>query len=47
MKKFDAKNISGRAGRFNQHYSGRVIVMQNEFEKILTGPEEGIKHKKL
>ncbi len=30
---------------FNQHYSGRVIVMQNEFEKILTGPEEGIKHK--
>lgn len=25
LRQFDAKNIAGRAGRFQQHYSGRVI----------------------
>lgn len=45
LKKFDAKNISGRAGRFNHHYKGRVIVLQNTFEKVLESDEEGIKHK--
>ncbi|EGQ8355169.1 hypothetical protein GT919_24925, partial [Vibrio parahaemolyticus] len=27
LKKFDAKNIAGRAGRFLHHYSGRVLVL--------------------
>jgi len=31
LKKFDAKNIAGRAGRFLKYYSGRVIVLQNKF----------------
>lgn len=45
LKKFDAKNIAGRAGRFLYHYSGRVIVLQNDFMKAIDSPPEGIKHK--
>lgn len=45
LKKFDAKNIAGRAGRFAQHYSGRVIVLQNDFMRVLQSIPEGIKHK--
>lgn len=45
LKKFDAKNIAGRAGRFSHHYSGRVIVLQNDFMKVLESEPEGIKHK--
>ncbi|MBW8017632.1 MAG: helicase [Planctomycetes bacterium] len=45
LKKFDAKNISGRAGRFQQHYSGRVIALQNKFVKIIESEAESIKHK--
>lgn len=45
LKKFDAKNIAGRAGRFAQHYSGRVIVLQNDFMRVLESIPEGIKHK--
>lgn len=45
LKKFDAQNISGRAGRFLQHYKGRVIVLNNHFMKILSGDGEIIKHK--
>ncbi len=44
-KKFDAKNIAGRAGRFLFHYSGRVIVLQNNFMKVIESEGEGIKHK--
>ncbi len=45
LKSFDAKNISGRAGRFLQHYSGRVIVLMNKFEKILYAEDDYMKHK--
>jgi len=45
LKKFDAKNIAGRAGRFLYHYSGRVIVLQNDFMKAIDSEPEGIKHK--
>lgn len=45
LKKFDAKNISGRAGRFMEHFSGRVFVVKNDFMEILEGPDELLKHK--
>ncbi len=45
LKKFDAKNIAGRAGRFLFHYSGRVIVLKNDFMKAINSQAEGIKHK--
>lgn len=45
LKKFDAKNIAGRAGRFLFHYSGRVIVLKNAFMKAINSQAEGIKHK--
>lgn len=45
LKKFDAKNIAGRAGRFLYHYSGRVIILQNDFMKAIESEPEGIKHK--
>ncbi|MCK9401914.1 MAG: hypothetical protein M0Q26_00805 [Chitinophagaceae bacterium] len=45
LKKFDAKNIAGRAGRFLYHYSGRVIVLNNDFMKAINSEAEGIKHK--
>lgn len=45
LKKFDALNIEGRAGRFMQHYQGRVFVMDDEFYKALNGKDEFIKHK--
>ena len=45
LKKFDAKNIAGRAGRFLYHYSGRVMVLQNDFMNAINSKAEGIKHK--
>ncbi|MBN1215183.1 MAG: DEAD/DEAH box helicase family protein, partial [Candidatus Lokiarchaeota archaeon] len=45
LKKFDAKNISGRAGRFLHHFSGRVIALQNKFMETITSEGETIKHK--
>lgn len=45
LKKFDAKNIAGRAGRFGYHYSGRVIDLSNTFMNVINGKEEIIKHK--
>ncbi len=45
LKKFDAKNIAGRAGRFLYHYNGRVIVLQNKFMEAINSEPEGIKHK--
>lgn len=45
LKKFDAKNIAGRAGRFLKHYNGRVIILLNDFEKILNSEGDIIKHK--
>lgn len=45
LKKFDAQNISGRAGRFLKHYKGRVIVLKNHFMKILDSGGADIKYK--
>lgn len=45
LKKFDAKNIAGRAGRFLQHYSGRVFMIDLQFDKILKKEADPIKHK--
>lgn len=45
LKQFDAKNIAGRAGRFGQHYLGRVIDLDNDFENIANGNQENIEHK--
>lgn len=45
LKQFDAKNIAGRAGRFQQHYSGRVIDLNNGFEKIIDRVPELLEHK--
>lgn len=45
LKKFDAKNIAGRAGRFLHHFSGRVIVLQNKFMDAINSEPEPIKHK--
>lgn len=35
LKKFDAQNIAGRAGRFMYHYKGFVFSIDNNFEQIL------------
>ena len=45
LRKFDAKNIAGRAGRFLQHYTGRVFVSDKAFNSILEDEEEAIKHR--
>ena len=45
LKHFDAQNIAGRAGRFTKHYKGNVIILSEEFEKILKEEGEIIKHK--
>lgn len=45
LKKFDAKNIAGRAGRFGFHYSGRVIDLSNDFLNVINGEGEILKHK--
>lgn len=45
LKKFDAKNIAGRAGRFLHHFSGRVIVLQNKFMETINSLPDPIKHK--
>lgn len=45
LKRFDAKNIAGRAGRFLQHYKGRVITLDKKFEEALDHGETSIKHK--
>lgn len=45
LRQFDAKNIAGRAGRFQQHYSGRVIDLNNGFEDIVNSDPELLGHK--
>lgn len=45
LKQFDAKNIAGRAGRFGQHYLGRVIDLDNNFQNIANGDQDNIEHK--
>lgn len=45
LKPFDAKNIAGRAGRFLEHYAGRVIALEKDFEDTLQSEEQLMKHK--
>lgn len=45
LLKFDAKNIAGRAGRFMEHYVGRVITLDDEFLNVIEQQGEPIKHK--
>ncbi|MGA1941266.1 helicase-related protein [Arcobacter sp. YIC-310] len=45
LKKFDAKNIEGRAGRFMHHYKGNVIIIDEKFFNIINSEDIGIKHK--
>lgn len=41
---FDAKNIAGRAGRFMEHYTGRVISLDKEFIEKINEAGHPIKH---
>lgn len=45
LLKFDAKNIAGRAGRFMEHYVGRVITLDNMFLDVIEQEGKPIKHK--
>lgn len=45
LKHFDAQNIAGRAGRFNSHYTGRVISIDNTFIDTLFEDGECLTHK--
>lgn len=45
LKKFDAMNIEGRAGRFLKHYQGRILVLEDKFNKIMEMPDENLHHK--
>ena len=44
LKKFDAQNIAGRAGRFMHHYKGFVFSIDNNFERILGSNSEELKN---
>lgn len=45
LKKFDAQNIEGRAGRFMEHYSGRIFILDKEFTKRMAENDEVLQHK--
>lgn len=45
LKKFDAQNIEGRAGRFMQHYKGRVFILDKDFSKLMNEEDELLQHK--
>ncbi len=45
LRHFDAQNIAGRAGRFNSHYTGRVISIDNDFMETLYEEGESLTHK--
>lgn len=45
LKKFDAQNIEGRAGRFMEHYSGRIFILDKEFSKRMAENNEVLQHK--
>lgn len=42
---FDAKNIAGRAGRFMEHFKGRVISLEKEFLDVINEIGNQIEHK--
>lgn len=45
LKKFDAQNIEGRAGRFMQHYQGRVFILDKKFADRMNEEDELLQHK--
>lgn len=45
LKKFDALNIEGRAGRFMKHYKGRIFILDKDFTKSLQLNNEQLQHK--
>ena len=45
LKKFDAQNIEGRAGRFMQHYQGRVFILDKNFADRMNEEDELLQHK--
>ena len=45
LKKFDAQNIEGRAGRFMKHYQGRVFILDDDFTKCMHSEDDPIRHK--
>lgn len=45
LKPFDAKNIKGRAGRFQHHFKGRLISLERDFNIILEAEDSNIQHK--
>lgn len=45
LKKFDALNIEGRAGRFMSHYKGRVFILDNAFTKLKKEEDVLLRHK--
>lgn len=45
LKKFDVLNIMGRAGRFNKYFSGRVIILDDEVNKIYDSTNDELNHK--
>ena len=45
LKRFDAKNIAGRAGRFKYHFHGRVFSLNNDFMDVIKSPPEILEHK--
>lgn len=47
LKKFDAQNIEGRAGRFMKHYQGRVFVMDDLFTERMQAEDEPIRHRQF
>ena len=42
LKKFDAQNIQGRAGRFSEHFSGNLIVLDKQFNEILNRDTDNV-----
>lgn len=44
LKKFDAQNIAGRAGRFMHHFKGFVFAIDNNFNQILNSESEELKN---
>ena len=45
LKPFDAKNIKGRAGRFQHHFKGRLISLERKFTNILDAADTSLQHK--